>query len=218
MQSNRKSVYLTVPNGKGWIHKLVHFATIKILSDPRYRVRHDCPTHSPYVDNLHACMNDFLEGGEDYWLSMDDDNPPLNNPLDVIDEDKDIVGFPTPVWHSAVPGDRPWYLNALQKVEGGYKPADVAKGWQEVDAIGSGCFMVARRVMEAMKFDKPFMRQWGKDGRVTCGGDYSFCEKAKARGFKIWVHSDYMCDHINELPIKEVVERFGQMYEQPHDK
>ena len=189
---------------------------MKIVNDPRYDVRHDCPTHCPYVDNLHACMNDFLDHDEDFWLSMDDDNPPLSNPLDMVDEDKDIIGFPTPVWYSAVPGDRPWYLNALRKVKDGYKPVDIVGGWQEVDAIGSGCFMVARRVMEAMKYDKPFMRQWGKDGRVTLGGDYSFCEKAKARGFKIWVHSDYICDHFNELPLKEVVERFGQMYDQIH--
>ncbi len=111
-------------------------------------------------------MNDFLDHDEDYWLSMDDDNPPCRNPLDMVDEDKDIIGFPTPVWFSPVPGDRPWYLNALRKVEDGYKPVEVIDGWQEVDAIGSGCFMVARRVMEAMRYDQPFARQWGKDGRV----------------------------------------------------
>jgi hypothetical protein len=161
-------------------------------------------------------MNDFLDHNEDYWLSMDDDNPPCKNPLDMVSEDRDIVGFPTPVWHSAVPGDRPFYLNALRKVEDGYKPVDIIDGWQEVDAIGSGCFMVSRRVMQALRYDKPFMRQWGKDGRVTLGGDYSFCEKARARGFRIWVHSDYICDHFNELPLNEVIMRFGQMYEQMH--
>ncbi len=206
-----KSVYLTVPNGKGWIHKGVHFATIKILQDPRYKVRHDCPTHTPYVQNLHKCMWDFLDHGEDFWLSMDDDNPPLNNPLDLIDEDLDIVGFPTPVWHSAVPGDRPWYFNALMAVEDGFKPAEILGGLQEVDAIGTGCFMVSRRVIQAMKLDRPFERQWDEKGLTIMGCDYSFCTKAKKRGFRIWVHSDYMCDHFNELPLTEVIKRFAQM-------
>ena len=134
------SVYMTVPNGSGWLHKHVHFALIKILQDQRYRIRHDCPTHSPYVDNLHACMNDFLKGGEDFWLTMDDDNPPTKNPLDLIELDCDIIGMPTPVWHSAVKGDRPYYFNALDAEDGGWKPHEfITSGIEEVDAVGSGC-------------------------------------------------------------------------------
>lgn len=206
-------IYLTVPNGKAWIHKKVHFAVIKILFDGRYEIRHDCPTHTPYVENLHACMNDFLDiGGEDYWMSIDADNPPLSNPLDLVDMGYDIVGFPTPVWHSAVPGDRPWYYNALREVDDGFKPVDMVKGWQEVDAIGFGCFLISKKVMTVMRYEQPFMREWGKDGRTTCGVDYAFCKRARKHGFRIWVHSDYTCEHFNELPIREVALRFRQMY------
>jgi hypothetical protein len=157
-------------------------------------------------------MWDFLDNGDDFWLSMDDDNPPLNNPLDLVGEDLDIVGFPTPVWHSKVPGDRPWYFNALREVEDGWKPVEIKGGLQEVDAIGTGCFLIARRVMKAMRLEKPFMRQWKPNGRVDVGCDYSFCQRAKKRGFRIWVHSDYTCDHFNELPLTEVIKRFDQMY------
>ncbi len=205
-----------MPNGDAWIHKNVHFAVLKLLQDRRFNIRHDCPTHTPYVDNLHACMWDFLDHGEDYWLSMDTDNPPLNNPLDLVGESLDIVGFPTPVWHSAVPGDRPWYFNAVRKVKGGFKPVKIVGGLQEVDAIGTGCFLVARHVMAAMKMDQPFARRWLPNGRVDMGGDYSFCTKARERGFRVWIHSDYMCDHFNELPLTEVINRFGQMYNNVH--
>lgn len=217
----RPRVYLTQPNGSAWVHKLVHFAICRILADQRVAIRHDCPTHSPYVDNLHACMNDFLNGGEDFWLSMDDDNPPTKNPIDLVELDLDVVGFPTPVWHSAVKGDRPWYFNALTKVgEEGYKPLpnERCKGLQEVDAIGSGCFMVSRRVMLALKDQQPFMRQWGKDGRVIKGGDYSFCDKVKAAGFRIWAHFDYICDHFNELSLLETIKSFNMMYEKESSK
>lgn len=211
------NVYFTVPSGSGWIHKHVHFAACKILADRRYRVRHDCPTHSPYVHSLHKCAWDFLDGGEDYWLSMDDDNPPTNNPLDLVELDCDLVGFPTPVWHNAVPGDFPGYFNALKKVEGGYKPVTAMgiepKGLVEVDAIGSGCFLVARRVMVALKDQQPFMRQWGADGLVIQGGDYSFCEKVKAAGFRVFAHFGYPCLHFGEIEITEVWRAFADLKE-----
>ena len=213
MTQRQSSVYVTVPNGSGWIHKKVHFALCRILSDGRYRVRHDCPTHSPYVHNLHKCAEDFLNGGEDFWLSMDDDNPPLNNPLDLVELDCDVVGLPTPVWHSGVPGDRPFYFNALDEVEDGFVPLPPERwqGLQEVDAIGSGCFLVSRRVVAELEWDQPFMRQWDKRGMVTMGGDYSFSQKVRAAGFKIFAHFDYQCEHLNELPLQEVIQSFALM-------
>lgn len=201
-------VYVTCPNGSGHIHKLVHFALCKILSDHRHQVRHDCPTHTPYVNNLHRCMNDFLASDDEFWLSMDDDNPPTRNPLDLVDLNLDLVGLPTPVWHSQKKGDRPYYFNALNKAPGGYKPTEDTEGLVEVDAIGSGCFLVHRRVIEALRHSQPFARQWGANGEVTLGGDFSFCEKVKASGFKVWAHFGYLCDHIQTLPMLEVIQSF----------
>ncbi len=208
----KTSVYITVPNGKGWLHKGVHFAILRMLMDGRYILRHDCPTNSPYVHNLHKCMHDFLNGGEDFWFSMDDDNPPTNNPLDLVEYDLDVVGFPTPVWHNEVVGDRPWYFNALDSKLDGYVPHEPCDGLQEVDAIGSGCFMVSRRVMLAVKDQQPFMRQWGGDGLVELGGDYSFCKKVKKLGFKVWAHYDYICQHFNELEIGETIRAFQAIH------
>lgn len=211
---NRKlSVYITVPNGDGWLHKLVHFVICKMLADCRYQIRHDCPTHSPYVNNLHHCMKDFLDGGENYWLSIDTDNPPINNPLDLIEHDCDVIGLPTPVWHNAVEGDRPWYFNALDwdKEEQAYRPHQPCQGFQEVDAIGSGCFLVARRVILKLKDQQPFMRTWNCDGTVEMGGDYSFCRKVKSAGFRVWTHYDYPCHHFNELDLLEVIQAFQGM-------
>lgn len=203
-------VYLTVPNGDGWLHKQVHFATVQILVDGRYKVRHDCPSHKPYVDNLHRCMHDFIDNGDDYWLSMDADNPPLRNPLDLVELDLDLVGLPTPVWHcdTKKPHDAPFYWNALDRLEDGWLPHQPCSGLQEVDAIGSGCFLVARRVIMELKDRQPFMRRWGKDGLVQVGGDYSFCEKVKAAGFKVWAHYDYPCRHFVEIELGEAIQAF----------
>lgn len=205
------SIYVTCPNGSGRLHKAVHFALCRILTDRRYRVRHDCPTHSPYTNNLHHCMIDFLNGGEDYWLSMDDDNPPLRNPLDLVELDCDLIGLPTPVWANIMPGDRPWYFNAMDRAPDGFKPHEPCEGLQEVDAVGSGCFLVSRRVMLALRYDQPFARQWNRDGTVHIGGDFSFCDKVKAAGFRVWAHFDYLAEHFNTLPLLEVIRAFTSL-------
>lgn len=205
------SVYITVPNGSGHLHKHVHFAICRMLADRRYQIRHDCPTHSPYVNNLHRCVKDFLKGGEDFWLSLDDDNPPINNPLDLIEHDLDVVGLPTPVWHNSVRGDRPYYFNALDwdEKEQAYRPHENMNGLQEVDAIGSGCMLIARRVILKLRDQQPFMRKWNQDGTVDVGGDYSFCQKVKKANFKVWTHFDYPCHHFNEISLIEVIEAFN---------
>jgi len=152
----------------------------------------------------------MLDDGYDYWLSMDDDNPPTNNPLDLVPMDLDYVGFPTPVWHSEIKGDRPYYFNALmwEEKEEGWKPYEKnTRGLQEVDAVGTGCFLVSRRVIEAIKF--PFARQYDEDGLVTHGHDYLFCHKVKEHGFKVWTHFGYICQHFNELELLETIESFA---------
>ena len=206
-------IYFTIPNGDGWLHKLTHFTICRILNDKRYLIRHDCPTHKPYINNLHHCMKDFLKGGEDYWLSIDTDNPPINNPLDLVEYDCDLIGCPTPVWHNKVLGDRPWYFNTLDwdEKEQAYRPHFDTNGLQEVDAIGSGCFLVARRVILKLKDQMPFMRQWNQDGTVEVSGDYSFCQKVKKEDFRIWAHFDYLCHHFNELDLLEVIQAFQGM-------
>lgn len=206
-------VLLSVPNGDAWVHKMVNLATIKILGDRRVKTTLIEPTHKPFENNLHLIQADFLAGPYDYWVSMDDDNPPKNNPIDLVllmDElDLDVVGLPTPVWANMKEGDLPYYWNALDYVpaEEGWKPHMPQSGLQEVDAIGTGCFIVSRKVMADM--EAPFMRTWNAKGVVVAGNDYSFCRRAKAKGYRIFAHYDYPCHHFNELDLCEVIEAFN---------
>lgn len=106
-------------------------------------------------------------------------------------------------------GDRPYYYNAMMEKEDGWMPAEGA-GLTEVDAMGSGCWLIARRVIE--KVPRPwFMREYDPDGVVVKGHDYLFCEKARKSGFKVWTHFDYPCQHFNEVELNEVIRAFNQM-------
>lgn len=203
---SRRKVLISVPN-TGWIHKSVAFALLKLQLDQRHDLTIILPTHNPFENNLHHIVNDFIAGEYDFWLSIDSDNPPLNNPLDLVEMDRDIIGLPTPVWHyTGKPGERPIYWNAYDKAEGGYAEHQEKFGLQKVDAIGTGCFLVSARVFLHPEMQKgAFTRKLLQDGRVDRGNDISFCERARGQGFEIYVHYDYPCMHFQELDLTEVI-------------
>lgn len=202
-------VLVAVPN-TGWIHKQVSFVLLNLLKDKRVRIIQ--PTHTPIENNRNLIVRDFLKGGYDYLLMIDSDNPPMNNPLDLIEYHKDIMVLPTPVWHfSKEEKERkqyPIYWNCMDWKGKGWKEHDPKKGLQEIDAGGTGCMLIARRVLEGM--EKPFERTIDKDGVVEMGSDYYFCKKVKERGFKVWCHYDYLCRHFNELELGEVIRAFHE--------
>lgn len=203
-------ILVSVPN-TGWIHKHVAFALLRIQQDRRFSARIILPTHNPLENNQHHIVRDFLAGGEDFWLSFDADNPPIQNPLDAVEFNKDILGFPTPVWHyengQEANGERPVYWNAYKrKGDEGYNEWPAKKGLQKVDAVGMGCFLIARRVFEHPEMQKgAFTRKLLSDGRVDRGNDISFCERAAAAGFEIWADYDRPCRHFVELELTEVI-------------
>jgi hypothetical protein len=175
------------------------------------------PTHSPYTHNKHRIMKDFLEQGFDYLISIDDDNPPLNNPIDLVFYGLDIIGCPTPVWANMKKGDQPFYYNVMTRkiVDGidGYTPYNYKEGEQlvECDAVGSGCSVIARRVLEKLKDDMPFNIEWDQYGFPARGTDFAFCKRAKDAGFKVYAHYDYPCLHFHEVELSEIINAMMNM-------
>lgn len=208
----KPNVLVSVPNQR-WVHRGVVFALMALQRDARVQSTFVLPTHKPYINNLHKIINDFLKGDFDYWVSFDADNPPRNNIFDLVFLDKDIIGCPTPVLHLDDSGDWPIYWNALDEKPEGWTPHKITEGLQEVDAVGSGCIVVARRVLKAMRHDPPhqrwFFRLWNDMGEMERGGDYMFCKRAKARGFKVWTHYDYPAYHFNEVELGHLNQAYG---------
>lgn len=202
-------VLVSVPNGDGWLHKTVVFAVLRLLTDSRHQVRVIMPTHKPSENNYHHILRDFMAGDFEYWLNIDADNPPTKNPLDLIDLDLEIIGCPTPVWCNDRPGQgqRPFYWNAYKAAPGGWTEWPDKIGLQEVDAVGFGCVLFARRVFTDHPELRvsPFRRTLYPDGRVEKGTDLAFCERATTAGVGIWAHFDYPCDHMVELPMIEMM-------------
>jgi hypothetical protein len=210
-------VLITVTNTH-WIHKAVVFVLLKLFNDRRYEIKIMLPTHKPYVNNLNHIVKDFHKGEYDFWLNIDSDNPPLKNPLDLVILNRDIIGLPTPIWHfkGEKKGERPVYWNAYDydQRSGAYREHQLREGLQLVDAVGTGCVLIARRVFEdPVMRQAPFMRTWSGEGTVDKGNDISFCERARKQGFEIYAHFDYSCDHFSEMSMNEMVRGFKELYE-----
>jgi len=155
---------------------------------------------------------DVIKGGFDYWLNIDSDNPPVNNPLDLIEYDLDIIGLPTPVWNDQ--GTPPIYFNAMDWHGDGWLPHRDTEGLQEVDAVGTGCILISRKTLLLMS--KPFERTTDPAGIVEFGPDFNFCRKARAMNFKVWAHFDYPCQHFNTVDLLAVSQAIGVSAEACH--
>ena len=165
-----------------------HLAT----SDTRYQLILGYADGQPVASNRNAIVKRLLESEPpiDYLLTIDSDDAPAFNPLDWVELDLDIVGVPTPTWQS-------FRGSPLHWIPG---PPMVGAGIQQVDYVGGGMMLIARRVLEHLEMAAPFMDFWDGFGIRTEGEDQSFCRRAAACGFDVW------CDFDNQLLHWQIVE------------
>ncbi len=195
---------------QGWMRQEVALCLLRLSKDDRCEKRFLFPQLVPLEHAQQSIIDSWVVSGEDYWLNIDADNPPRHNPLDRIADDLDLVGFPTPVWHyEGKKGEAPIYWNGYRDAapeENGYKQWSDRSGLQRVDAIGMGCFLMARRVIldNAALQRGAFQRKW-VGGIVERGNDISFCERARECGVEIWMDYDRPCSHIVEVDLFDVV-------------
>ncbi|GAG30208.1 unnamed protein product, partial [marine sediment metagenome] len=185
-----KKVLITITN-TNWIHRNTVLVLLKLQLEQRYETVIDLPTENPYENNLNHIVKKFINSDFDYWLQIDSDNAPTKNPLDLVELDKDIMLLPYLQWHCTnediQKGNYPIYTVIMDDVGEGFKEHKDMKGLQKVDAGGSGCMLIARRVLEKMS---PFVRTYDKHGRVVLGVDFNYCRKAREKGFEVWCHYD----------------------------
>lgn len=202
-------VLISVPT-LGWLHTTVAQSLLLIDRDDRIEKQFVFPVFKPYEASLHMAIRHMLEGGFDYWLTFDDDNAPKRNPLDLVWLDLDVIACPTPVWIDKG-NNVPFHLAAMDQFGDSFRPhVGDSEGLQEVDAAGSGCMLIARRVLEGVR--APFMRIWNKDGIPIRGCDYAFSVRVRDAGFRVWAHYDYPCHHVKDLDLDSVVPRCHDVF------
>ncbi len=188
---------------QGWMRPEMLPVFFSMANDVRAQITIAPLKKRPYEENLNTATKMTREGGYDFLITFDHDNIPKNNPIDLVFLNKDIIGMPYPTYGFSSKGELETALLAMDKQPGGgYRDHRTMEGLQEVDAIASGAMVIARRVLENPKVF--FARKWDDQGFVITGVDFHFCEKAKAEGFKVWAHYDYLADHIKEISLLEV--------------
>lgn len=159
----------------------------------------------PISSNRNIIVREFLETENEFLLMLDSDVIPLRNPLDFVfsKERLDVVSYPTLVRAKGL--ELAW--NCYIKVEGGYVSVDFSDvdykaDLLKVDAVGTGCILIHRSVLETVK--KPFSLKEDQYGRAIRGTDFHFSEKAVKAGFKLWAPPKYMCEHFKEVGLLDI--------------
>lgn len=204
-------VTIGLPNQNNF-HKHVVVSLIEMVS--KYSRGHELTLNMQTASPIDNCRNmiirDFLESDSQFLVFVDSDNPPPSNVLDLVDLDLDIIIAPTLIMHSDLwtngQGRIPMHWNTFVWSERDDRWTDHKNhnGLQEIDAGGTGCIIIARRVLEQVK--PAFYRTWHEDGTVDKGSDLLFCQRAKEAGFRVWAHYDYRCGHFKTVNLKTLNE------------
>ena len=196
----KKKIYLAILN-QGQIHKDLAKTINYIQTDDSYEVIVSYPSAKPITHNRNMIVQKFLAIKDcDYLMMIDSDIIPTPDILKLVDFEKDII---TPLMlvfqkDSLIP------LYLKRNLDGIYDAGNYLeeKGLQEVDATGTGCIIIKREVLEKLEY--PFRNEYDRDGIKKLGNDLSFCQRAKKLGFKVWVHLDYIADHITTCSLRQM--------------
>lgn len=161
----------------------------------------------PHDTTRNMLSKAFLESDADYLLMMDNDVEPHPQLLEMAKNDKPICAAHVNYIHNEngqnVVTIAAGILNGQDKGKNVYKNEDILKsteGLMEVDAVGTGCIMIRRDVLESMEAPYFSFRRTN-EGFLELTEDYEFCERAKSMGYSIWVDKRYYCPHRKETVI-----------------
>lgn len=161
-------------------------------------------TGVPASSNRNHIAKDFLKGDYDYLCMVDNDNPPLRNPFDLLNYDKDVIGAVYPglgkngIRFHVYKADKD-YPKVIEFTQ--YQPEE-REGLKKVDAIGTGCIFIKRKVLE--KMEKPFEYLFDDDGVLVLSDDIHFCHKCNEAGFEIYAHWDFLASHFKQVDLLQM--------------
>jgi hypothetical protein len=166
---------------------------------------------SPHVgDSLvsrarNNCLADFLQSDSQYFLTLDDDiSLPERGMVQLIEADKDMVGGIYRLKKDVEPDPNvnPFAVRWSSEIEDLNHPA-------EVDYLSSGCVLHKRKFIQEMVAHYPELeykenvtgnQRWALYQPYVYNNEYlsedwAFMQRAKDKGYKIWIHGGVRCDH-----------------------
>jgi hypothetical protein len=195
----RKKLMIAVLN-QGNVHTELVSRINNWFFQNKYELMVSYPNKKPITNNRNNIVLEFLNSGADYLMMIDGDIVPPLTALNLVDFELDVVAPLLFMYQEnmIIP------IVLERKPDGLYTTKDIRgqEGLIEVDAVGSGCLVMSRKVLEKIRF--PFKNTYDADGIKLYGLDIYFCQQAKKAGFKIYAHLDYPCKHFTNMDLKEI--------------
>ncbi len=189
----------------GYIREELSKWRVKWAGDARYDVTIEGARHRPISSNRNKVTKRFLAGEADFIMMIDDDVVPAQNPLDLLQMNLDIVICPTPMFAQGRTGDYPIHMNVelLEHPDGLEDHYVLARPdpIMEIATGGTGCVIIARRVLEHPDLHPAFADLYDEDGIRTLTEDVTFIRRARQAGFRAWVAMEYRCSHYKEVDL-----------------
>jgi len=168
--------------------------------------------HQQPVDaNRNKIVYNFLNNTEHDWLLFLDDDMIPHKGFDVkklINSGKKVVSGLTVVMAKGVPSPL-----IMKKLEGNdevrYRTFNVSDleedgtSLVEVDGVGTGCLLIHRDVLEAIK--PPWFRfQFTENGELKLSEDYTFSNKVREAGFKMFIDCEAIVGHAKNVDLYDL--------------
>ncbi|MBU0959740.1 MAG: hypothetical protein KKB31_07375 [Nanoarchaeota archaeon] len=208
--ADSNKIYLGIPTRGNLNQGLVELTWDIVREYPDLEMVIESGQHGPDIVR-NAIVHNFLKTDKEWLWMIDDDGIPQDIPLRLADSGYDICGalcFGT-YMPNRVPAPCIFNYNSTEGIFKIVNPTSM-RGLLAVDAIGTGCIMIHRRVFEHPEFKIPFYPELNEYGARKYGGDLTFCIRAKAVGFTVAVDLDVQCNHLcraSTLQIKYAYEQ-----------
>ncbi len=189
-------IVVSIPN-TGTIRSELVVKLVTWLRESPYTVIFESSNLQPIEHNRNVIVQRFLKTDADMLLQIDSDNVPLQNPLNLVEYNKDIISCPVWSYSSGVK-----FLNVFKENKDETLiplRQEELHGLSKIDATGTGIILCSRKVFETIK--RPFERLYDENGIAILGLDLYFSQKAKEAGFKIYTHGDYIAKHYKTIEI-----------------
>lgn len=162
----------------------------------------DIPEYKwPVVRNLQFARFLKVRPKQDYLLLVDSDMVPPLNVLDMVKNKKEFCTAVNFSYQYEVP-----FAQVLCKADdGNYKQDEKIlsspPGLYEIDVCGLACCLISRKMVEDM--GPTFREPIAADGlQFYRDADFDFCERAKVKGYKLFVDTRFISDHMKTIRLK----------------
>lgn len=173
---------------------------------------------TPIDDARNIAVQNMLDCGAEWLLQIDNDVVPPANILAVFDDigARKVVGFPSAMEH--VHGEIVFNVGTRKEGPLVELQMSIPAGWSEVQLVGSGCLLIHRDVFLALTdpwFECP--RELVTKNRQHGGEDFTFCDKARAKGFPVWTHAGFACKHYHTVDLLQMMSAVPRALQEYHE-